>query len=212
MEIFLVILLIVGVLLVLYQQLLQQSKKPSGWLGSMMMKLWNNVYLPLAKWCLVFVEEREKDQISSVLDVGVGNGASTNYIREFFTKADHIVGIDISQKAVEQARKYHLTANIRFEKKDISQTGYPSNQFDLICAFQNHFHWEDLQGSFLEIRRILSANGILLIGCEYAKISYFLPGLKEIHSFESFLNKLGLKLIQTEHKADWIFYKIKKAD
>ncbi|WP_221637718.1 methyltransferase domain-containing protein [Listeria immobilis] len=96
------------------------------------------------------------------------------------------------------------------KKKDINKTQYPSNHFDLVCAFQNHFHWTDLRGSFLEIRRILSSDGIFIIGCEYAKIKYFLYHLKEKSSFEKYLNDLGLELMQMEQQKDWIFYKIRK--
>ena len=93
---------------------------------------------------------------------------------------------------------------------DVSNTAFPMNHFDLVCAFQNHFHWKDLRGSFLEIRRILSNKGVFLIGCEYSKISYFLPELKESHSFETFLDDLGFQLIQVKRQRDWIVYKIRK--
>lgn len=205
MTLFIILLLIIT-LYFLYQQLLRQSIQPSGWIGSMMMKLWNNVYLPMAIWSLSFLKEQSFDNI---LDIGVGNGATTKYISNTFI-SDFIIGIDISDKAIEQAKFRNSNYNIAYEKKDINKTQYPSNHFDLVCAFQNHFHWTDLRGSFLEIRRILSSDGIFIIGCEYAKINYFLYHLKEQSSFEKYLSDLGLELMQMEHQKDWIFYKIRK--
>lgn len=205
MTLFIILLLIIT-LYFLYQQLLRQSIQPSGWIGSMMMKLWNNVYLPMAIWSLSFLKEQSFDNI---LDIGVGNGATTKYISNTFI-SDFIIGIDISDKAIEQAKFRNSNYNIAYEKKDINKTQYPSNHFDLVCAFQNHFHWTDLRGSFLEIRRILSSDGIFIIGCEYAKIKYFLYHLKEQSSFEKYLSDLGLELMQMEHQKDWIFYKIRK--
>ncbi|WP_429958817.1 class I SAM-dependent methyltransferase [Enterococcus sp. AZ196] len=125
------------------------------------MKLWNKVYLPMAKWCLSFLPAK---QFLRILDIGVGNGATTYYLGQRF-KAETIIGIDISEKAIEQAKRLHSDHTITFEQAkrlhsdhtitfeqaNIEKTNYPSNSFDLICAFQNHFHWSNLQGSFLEI-------------------------------------------------------------
>ncbi|WP_438857274.1 class I SAM-dependent methyltransferase [Enterococcus sp. AZ007] len=89
----------------------------------------------------------------------------------------------MSEKAIEQAKRLHSDHTITFERANLVKTDYPSNSFDLICAFQNHFHWSNLQGSLLEIRRILTDDGIFLIGCEYSKVKYFLPELKDSDVF-----------------------------
>ena len=189
---------------IIFTHLLKQSKNPSGWIGNIMMKLWNKVYLPMAKWCLSFLEEK---RFNNILDIGIGNGATTKYISQTFTSTS-IIGIDISKKAIEQAKNMNSEQNITFEIKDINNTEFPSNYFDLICAFQNHFHWNNLQSSFLEIKRLLSDKGIVVIGCEYSKVKYFLPDLTEPQAFEVFLNGIELRLVQVEKKNDWIFYKI----
>lgn len=48
---FFIILIIVGGvgLVFIYKYFLNQSKTPTGLVGSVMMKLWNKVYLPMAK-------------------------------------------------------------------------------------------------------------------------------------------------------------------
>ena len=157
-----------------------------------MMKLWNKVYLPMAKWSLSFLPTK---QFHHILDIGVGNGATTYYL---------------SQKAIEQAKRLHSDQTITFERANIEKTNYPSNSFDLICAFQNHFHWNNLKGSFLEIRRILTDDGILLIGCEYSKVKYFLPELKELDVFAEYLDNVGLRLVQVERERDWVVYRVGK--
>ena len=204
MKFFLILLLIALVLYIIFTHLLKQSKNPSGRIGNIMMKLWNKVYLPMAKWCLSFLEEK---RFNNILDIGIGNGATTKYISQTFTSAS-IIGIDISKKAIEQAKNMNSEQNITFEIKDINNTEFPSNYFDLICAFQNHFHWNNLQSSFLEIKRLLSDKGIVVIGCEYSKVKYYLPDLTEPQAFEVFLNGIELRLVQVEKKNDWIFYKI----
>lgn len=112
------------------------------------------------------------------------------------------------RKAIEQAQRLHSDHTITFEQANIEKTDYPSNSFDLICAFQNHFHWNNLQGSLLEIRRILTDDGILLIGCEYSKVKYFLPELKEPDVFGEYLGDVGL--VQVERERDWVVYGVGK--
>lgn len=43
---FFILLIIVVGLIFIYKHLLNQSKSPTGWVGIVMMKLWNKVYLP----------------------------------------------------------------------------------------------------------------------------------------------------------------------
>ena len=203
---FFILLIIVVGLFFIYKYFLNQSKEPTGWVGIVMMKLWNKVYLPMAKWCLSFLPEK---QFHRILDIGVGNGATTYYLSQRF-KAETIIGIDISEKAIEQAQRLHSGNTITFEQANIEKTHYTSESFDLICAFQNHFHWNNLQGSLLEIRRILTDDGILLIGCEYSKVKYFLPELKEPDVFGECLSDVGLRLVQVERERDWVVYWVGK--
>lgn len=188
----------------LFHFLLKQSKRPSGFVGIWMMKLWNKVYLPMTKWCLQFLEEKE---VPHVLDIGVGNGQSTQYIATNLT-CTSLIGIDISEVAIEQAIARNSKSTIRFEVKNICQTQYPNHYFDLVCAFQSHFHWNDLDASFLEISRVLANTGHFVIGCEYSKIKYFLPDLKKDADFSLYLQRFNLRLAQIEQRKDWIFYKI----
>ena len=94
--------------------------------------------------------------------------------------------------------------------KNIENTSFDSKIFDLICAFQTHFHWQDLKKAFSEIRRVLTDEGILLVACEYAKIRYYLPQYKDTQAYQKFLNTIGLQLVQEEKQQGWRFYKIKK--
>lgn len=206
MEVFVICIIIFLILYLIFKHLLSQSKRPTGIIGLLMMRMWNNAYLPMSEWSLSFLNKKNYDH---VLDIGIGNGATTKYISDnLYCKS--VTGIDISDKAIEQAKIHNLRKNIRFEKRDIKATQYPSEYFDLICAFQNHFHWENLHKSFMEIKRIMSNDGILLIGCEYAKIKYFLPDLKSKEAFEIYLDSLNLKIIQAKENKGWIFYKIMK--
>lgn len=204
MTLFLITLIATLFLYWLYTYLLQQSKEPSGVVGTMMMKLWNNVYLPMTQWALSLIPPQD---YFSILDVGMGNGQSTNYLNHIFPESQ-IYGIDISAKAVAEAQRQSNNSRITFEKQSIEKTTYQDNQFNLICAFQNHFHWEDLTACLMEINRILAVNGTLLLACEANKINYYLPQFQDNKDFSHYLNTIGFKLLATKEQKQWICYQI----
>lgn len=197
--------LLVLLLFLFFKMLVKQSKQPSGMLGILMMKLWNKVYFPMVEWSLTLVDRSKT--INQILDVGIGNGVGTEYIHKNFPKSA-LYGIDISKTAIKQAKQNTLDSAIHYEVKSIEQTNFAANQFDLIFAFQNHFHWSDLGQSLAELKRILAVNGNLIIACEYAKVKYYLPELTKRTNLEDLLAAHGLNLHVLEEKKGWILYNI----
>lgn len=81
---------------------------------------------------------------------------------------------------------------------------------NLITAFQTHFHWSNLTQAFLELKRILKPDGIILLACEWSKLAYYLPDFRKQEKLENYLTDLDLHLIDGQRKGQWILYKIKK--
>ena len=74
---------IIGFLVILaFLYLIYQSKSPSGFVGLWMMKLWNRVYMPMIVWAVSQLDY--KKPFHAILDVGVGNGASSKYLKKHF--------------------------------------------------------------------------------------------------------------------------------
>lgn len=192
-------------LMFLFSRLIQQSKNPSGFLGKRMMKLWNRTYLPMF---VCAIRHLDRTFYPVILDVGVGNGRSTILLKETFPQST-ITGIDISDTAIAQAKQVEMT-NLNFERRDVRETGFSDKSVDLITAFQTHFHWRDLEASFMELRRILKSDGMLLLACEYNKLSYFLPEVQSEEAFRRFLLSVGFELVTSQRKGSWILYKIVK--
>ena len=92
----------------LFLYLLKQSKKPTGLVGIWMMKIWNQVYFPMVEWA---ISQLEQQNVKNILDVGIGNGQSTLYLKQYFPNSK-VVGIDISKTAITQAKKME---HCRFE-------------------------------------------------------------------------------------------------
>lgn len=198
---------IVAVLLIyLFWLLLKQSKKPTGFLGILMMRLWNRVYLPLVKWTITKIELPEN---SSILDIGVGNGISTAYLLKQRNSLA-VVGIDISEDAISQANKSYSDKMIHFETMDVHALTFDSETFDFLTAFQTHFHWDDLDQALHEIHRVLKPNGIVIFACESTKINYFLPNLKTTSDFQAYLSKFGFSMIDRHTTRQWVMYAFQK--
>ena len=70
----------------LFRHLIKQSKNPKGWIGRQMMRLWNSIYLPMVDWSLAPLMDKTPQNI---LDVGVGNGKSTQHLHEAFPHMGH---------------------------------------------------------------------------------------------------------------------------
>ena len=81
---------------------------------------------------------------------------------------------------------------------------------NLITAFQTHFHWSDLTRAFLELKRILKPDGIILLACEWSKLAYYLPDFTKQEKLENYLTDFDLHLIDSQRKDQWILYKIMK--
>lgn len=198
---------IISLLIILaFLYLMYQSKRPSGLVGLWMMKLWNRVYLPMVVWAVG--QLNHKKRYNAILDVGVGNGASSKYLKKHFPNSQ-VLGIDISSTAIRAAEKL-AEPGLSFEVKNVEKTNLPFEEFDLITAFQTHFHWSNLTQSFLELKRILKPDGIILLACEWSKLAYYLPDLRKQEKLENYLINLDLHLIDSQKKGQWILYKIKK--
>ncbi|MBZ2133695.1 class I SAM-dependent methyltransferase [Streptococcus gordonii] len=197
----------IGLMIILaFPYLIYQSKKPSGFVGLWMMKLWNRVYMPMVVWSIGQLDH--KKQFKAILDVGVGNGVSSKYLKKHFPDSQ-VLGIDISTTAIKSAEELS-EPGLSFEVKNVENTNLPVEKFDLITAFQTHFHWSNLTQAFLELKRILKPDGIILLACEWSKLAYYQPDFKKHEKLESFLTALDLHLIDSQRKEQWILYQIVK--
>ena len=197
----------IGLLIILaFLYLIYQSKRPSGLVGLWMMKLWNRVYMPMVVWAVSQLDRKKR--FHAILDVGVGNGASSKYLKKHFPNSQ-VLGIDISTTAIKSAEELS-ELGLSFEVKNIEKTNLPVEEFDLITAFQTHFHWSDLTQAFLELKRILKPDGIILLACEWSKLAYYLPDFTKQEKLEYYFSNLDLYLIDSQRKDQWILYKIVK--
>lgn len=95
-------------------------------------------------------------------DLGCGTGKVARLLSEL---GHEVVGIDISAKAIAQARALH--PSITFEQMSFADTTFADNWFGGLTSFFSIIHLPrtKLPSAFAELARILQVGGHLLISC-----------------------------------------------
>jgi len=99
-------------------------------------------------------------RISAALDIGCGNGQFMVFLKDRM-KVKKVAGVDISEKAVREARDRGLEAHV----VDVSSKNLPfeNDYFDLVICSEVIEHVFDTDFLLKEIWRVLKANKHLLI-------------------------------------------------
>lgn len=98
---------------------------------------------------------------STILDLGCGSGMPVD---SFFVKKGHrVIGLDISKKQIELAKKNVLKAN--FKVKDMSTLKEEEFSVDAVISFYAIFHIprQEHEQLFKKINSFLSLGGLLLV-------------------------------------------------
>ncbi len=95
-----------------------------------------------------------------VLDAACGAGYGTRMLSE---KAASVIGIDISDEAIQYARQNYSASNLKFEAKDLRQIIFPDASFDAVVSFETIEHIENPELFLDEIRRVLKPGGLLIL-------------------------------------------------
>ncbi|KAF1689904.1 methyltransferase domain-containing protein [Pseudoxanthomonas taiwanensis] len=113
-------------------------------------------------WCLSAVAGKD------VLDVASGEGYGSAAMARV---ARSVVGVDISQEAVEHARtKYAGIANLRFEQGSAAALPLPDNCVDVVVSFETLEHLHEQEEMIAEIRRVLRPEGCLILSSPNRKV------------------------------------------
>ncbi|XP_039262316.2 uncharacterized protein LOC120338397 [Styela clava] len=94
-----------------------------------------------------------------MLDVGCGCGQSTYIFADYFKS---IVGIDISEAQIEQARKLNQFENISYQLVHGNAFPFKDNSIDLITS-GTAAHFFDIPKFEKECERVLKTNGVCAI-------------------------------------------------
>lgn len=102
---------------------------------------------------------------ASMLDLGCGYGWHCKYASDH--GAAEVLGIDGSERMIEEARKRNAGPNIRYEVRDLEDYGYPAERYDLVVSNLVLHYVADLEAVYRRVFRTLKPGGTFLFNIEH---------------------------------------------
>lgn len=141
----------------------ENTRKPVGFGGRIMVALMNSGHGAMADWAFRFVSLCEN---AKALDCGCGGGANIKKLLEKCPEGT-VLGIDYSEVSVEKSRKVNSKAiaagRCQVLQANVMELPSEDNAFDLVTAFETIYFWPDLLQSFREVYRVLKPGGTFFI-------------------------------------------------
>lgn len=104
-------------------------------------------------------------QWKKVLDLGCGYGWHCKFAAE--QGAAQVLGIDLSRKMIEEAKKRNADKQIEYRICGIEEYEYPENTWDCVVSNLSLHYIENLKAIFQKVHRTLKQDGIFLLNIEH---------------------------------------------
>ena len=191
----------------------ENTRKPVGLDGKIMVAMMNLGHSPVARWGLRFLELTPD---AKVLDCGCGGGAN---IKRLLKKCPQgvVKGIDYSSVSVEKSKRVNEAAVTKGRcdvlRASVTELPFESEQFNAVTAFETVYFWPDLPQCFREIWRVLKSGGTFLICNESngdtdkdEKWTEIIGGMTIYKDIElkSCLEQAGFFDVQIHKKKSWL--------
>ncbi len=192
----------------LYKNFVSQTRKPEGFLGTLMLSGMNSGHAKLADWGITHLPDIHPLE---AVDLGCGGGRNAGELLKKYPKA-HVTAIDYSNLSVEKARDYNkamITAGrCTVQQGDVSDLKLPADTFDLATAFETIYFWPGLEKCFEQVAKVLKPGGYFMIcnesdGTDAASLKYekIIEGMKNhtVEEIETALSGAGFSEVKTAH-------------
>lgn len=151
----------------MFRSLLQNTRKPAGKLGRIILKGMNVGHAPLAAWGLSHLDVPSNDPIQ-LLDIGCGGGANIAKLLQDYPHA-FVTGVDYSPDSVAASCKTNANAlekRCEIVQGDVGALPFSTGRFHAATAFETVYFWPDIPKALSEIKRVLQPGGMFLLCCE----------------------------------------------
>ena len=91
-----------------------------------------------------------------LLDIGTGTGMQLRVINKIQPGME-LFGLDLSEAAINLAKKHHTSPAFDFSAGSIEQTNYDDGFFDIVTCNASMSYWQNPVQCFNEIHRILKS-------------------------------------------------------
>ena len=192
---------------------LDNTRKPVGFGGKLMVTMMNVGHSAVARWGMQFLPLAPD---ARVLDCGCGGGAN---IRTLLKKCPQgiVKGVDYSAVSAETARKLNQRAiadnRCAIWQGSVERIIFAKDWFDAVTAFETVYFWPDLPQCFREVYRVLKPGGTLLICNEsngdsdkderWTKLIGGMTIYKDAE-LKAYLEQAGFYEVQIHKKKSWL--------
>ena len=199
----------------LLRKFFNQTRKPEGFLGKLMLSGMNSGHAKLADWGFAHLPALS---VSAAVDLGCGGGRNAGELFKIYPAA-HVTAIDYSPLCVEKARAYNRAmiraGRCEVRQGDVSDLQLPEGAFDLATAFETVYFWPGLETCFAQVFKVLKPGGYFLICNESdgadptgVKFETIIEGMKSYTALEieGALKAAGFSPVTTDHHSQkpWI--------
>lgn len=123
-----------------------------------------------------FVVNQISLQDKIVVDLASGEGYGSDILSNY---AEKVIGVDISNEAVEHAIGAYKKNNLEFKQGDASNIPLPNNFADVFVSFETIEHHDKHEQMLMEIKRVLKPDGILIMS---SPDKYYYTDLPDFHN------------------------------
>ena len=205
----------------LLRKFFNQTRKPEGFLGKLMLSGMNSGHAKLADWGFAHLPELSA---SAAVDLGCGGGRNAGELLKKYPTA-HVTAIDYSALCVEKAKAYNramiAAGRCTVQQGNVAELSIPGESFDLATAFETVYFWPGLEKCFAEAAKVLKPGGVFLICNESdgtdptgTKFESIIEGMKSYtaQEIEAALKAAGFSQVEIDHHPNkpWIAVLAKK--
>ena len=190
----------------LFKKIMNQTRKPQGFLGGMMLDGMNNGHAKVADWGLAHLTTIAPEKI---LEVGCGGGRNAYQLLQKYPSSK-LTAVDYSETSLEKTKHFNSEmikkGRCNVQKGDVSALNI-DEQYDLATAFETIYFWPGLEKCFSEVNKALKPGGTFMIvneatGDDQASLKYekMVDGMKchTVNEIESALSVAGFSKIKTD--------------
>ena len=160
----------------LFKKIMNQTRKPQGFLGGMMLDGMNNGHAKVADWGLAHLTTIAPEKI---LEVGCGGGRNAYQLLQKYPSSK-LTAVDYSETSLEKTKQFNSEmikkGRCNVQKGDVSALNI-DEQYDLATAFETIYFWPGLEKCFSEVNKALKPGGTFMIvneatGDDQASLKY----------------------------------------
>ena len=147
----------------LMKKYFNNTRKPEGFSGKMMIFGMNVGHASVSKWGLSCLPKLEPE---AILELGCGGGKNVQRLLKMYPEAS-VTALDYSEVSVQKTEQCNQAAisagKCQVLQGDVSDLPFPDQCFDLATAFETIYFWPGPLESFRQVYRVLKPSGRFMI-------------------------------------------------